>query len=117
MTPKTLTYYDYHLDIEPKLCEYMGIEREYFRNYHKLVGGEYKDCWHVLCDVWDGTFKGNDTYFKIYSDVEQADDLEEWEFFLSQHPEYEWATPLLLALNRLHLEYGNDDTITVWISW
>lgn len=116
MKPKQVEYYDYD-EVEKKLCEYMDIEQKYFRDYHLLVGGEYKDCWHVLLDVWEGSFKGNDSYFTIWSDASDADDLEYWDYFLERHPQYEWATPLLLALNKLHLEYGNDDRITIWISW
>lgn len=33
-------------DIEKEICKEMGIEHKYFRDYHKVIGGEYKDLWH-----------------------------------------------------------------------
>jgi len=37
-------------DVQKRICQIMGIEEKNFRSYHKLIGGEYKDLWHVW--IW-----------------------------------------------------------------
>lgn len=143
--PEVVKVYDYYNDIQPKLCEYMGIEEKYFRSYHKLVGGDYKDMWHVF--LWlNDEFKGNDSYFVMYGDGglpeecigetanvlkqraikyhdeynkitdQQERDDNLWKKSIAiQIDEYEWAKPLYDALERLHIDYG--ERLVVWISW
>ncbi len=38
----TLTYYDWD-GVEEFLSNAMGFDKKYFRNYHEVVGGDYKD--------------------------------------------------------------------------
>ena len=45
MVKHTVEYFDW-FDIQKEICKEMGIEEQYFRDYHKLIGGEYKDLWH-----------------------------------------------------------------------
>ena len=33
-------------DIQSEICKEMGIDEKYFRDYHMVIGGEYKDLWH-----------------------------------------------------------------------
>ncbi len=45
MEKHTVEFFDW-VDIRKEICREMGIEEQYFRDYHKLIGGEYKDLWH-----------------------------------------------------------------------
>ena len=45
MEKHTIEFFDW-FDIQKEICKEMGIEEQYFRDYHKVVGGEYKDLWH-----------------------------------------------------------------------
>lgn len=130
--PKQLTYYDYYSDIEPNLCEYMGIKQEHFRNYQPVNGHDGKDFWHVLLGILGGHFNGNDTYFTMYSQKEDDQDESTFDYLdeyytklkmqgnhYSHVDEWQdhrsWSRPLYDAVDKLHEEYG--DEITVWISW
>lgn len=128
--PKQITYYDYFADIQPKLCDYIGIKEEHFRNYHKVVGGEYKDFWHTLLNILRDNFKGNDSYFTMYhqgdTDSNTFDNLDEYYTKVKmQGDEYglafewqehrSWSRPLYDAIDKLHEEFGAE--IIVWISW
>jgi len=46
MELKTLEYVEWN-DLQKEICDEMGIKMEDFRNYHNVVGGTYKDLWHV----------------------------------------------------------------------
>jgi hypothetical protein len=50
LQPRIIEIYDWD-DVMVFLCEKMQIELKYFRDYHLLVGGGYKDFWHVYVDV------------------------------------------------------------------
>ena len=41
-------------EIRTKICEQMGIDVKDFRNYHRVIGGEYKDLWHEWLNYFDG---------------------------------------------------------------
>jgi hypothetical protein len=58
---KTLIYYDFS-DIEKFICQELGIEQKFFRDYHKVIGGSYKDFWHVWLslhydDIENGSYE------------------------------------------------------------
>lgn len=42
----SVTVYNW-FDIQNEICRTMGIERDKFRDYHKVIGGDYLDLWHV----------------------------------------------------------------------
>ena len=51
MLGRQITVYDW-FEIQEELCKIMGIPSDLFRDYHSIVGGEYKDFWHVcLADI------------------------------------------------------------------
>lgn len=52
MKANNLTYYNWD-DIKLEICKEMDISENYFRDYHKLIGGEYKDLWHAWLDLFD----------------------------------------------------------------
>ena len=52
MKKREISYYNWS-DIQTEVCKEMGIDEEYFRDYHKLVGGKYKDLWHEWLKYFD----------------------------------------------------------------
>ena len=64
---KTLTYYDFY-DVEKYICQELGIEQILFRDYHKVVGGPYKDFWHVWIDIHYGEIQ-NGAYETLWFDM------------------------------------------------
>lgn len=72
---KNVEYFEWD-DVKRMICEEMGIDEEYFRDYHKLIGGDYKDLWHA----WMEYFDDNVSNGSIIS-VDISEDLEsklEW---------------------------------------
>ena len=76
MQSKLIEYYNW-LDIRTAICEEMGIdEKKHFRDYHKLVGGEYKDLWHEWMNYFDGNVR-NDTF--VFCDLGERKECKiEW---------------------------------------
>lgn len=52
-------YFDWR-DIQSEICKEMNIDEKYFRDYHELIGGEYKDLWHEWMNYFDSELS-NDT--------------------------------------------------------
>lgn len=103
MLQKQILEYYYWDDIEEFLCEKMGISQDKFRNYHDVVGGDYKDFWHVwLKLVWDDVFNGkiSTVFFDMILDEETQEDIKN-EFG-------DWINPLFLALKELETEIGEE---------
>lgn len=43
----------YHWDdIQTEICKIMQIDEKHFRDYHEVVGGDYKDLWHVAMESY-----------------------------------------------------------------
>lgn len=75
MEKHTVEYFDW-FDIQKEVCKEMGIEEQYFRDYHKLVGGEYKDLWHFWLEYFDSV-PNNDTI--VFNDLgETMENKIEW---------------------------------------
>lgn len=107
LTLKTLIYYDWD-DIEKQLCEYMNIEPKYFRNYHQVVGGEYKDFWHVWIKlVYDDV--RNDSYISMH--IEMFKDREDMFDRFGN-----WIQTFLDAINKLFEEL-NTEEIVIHYCW
>lgn len=66
----TVEYFDW-FDIQKEICKEMGIEEEHFRDYHKVIGGDYKDLWHEWLEYFDSV-PNNDTI--VFNDL--GEDLE-----------------------------------------
>lgn len=110
MELQTLEYYDWD-DVETFLCEAMNFDPKFFRDYHDVVGGDYKDFWHVWLSIHYDSIN-NDTYNRSYLDEESlnliAEDIQE---------KYgEWALILIDALRKLREKVGKDE-ITIYYSW
>lgn len=101
-----LTYYEWD-DIEAFICEELGIQQAEFRDYHTIIGGEYKDLWHVWITLNYDDVR-NDSYCCVWINVLDFDGAEK---------EYgEWVRVLLPILNKLFDQLGSDH-IYVHYSW
>ena len=101
--------YDWHFDIVPELCRIMESSEDRFRDYHELVGGEYKDFWHVCIETIVPDNMCNDSIVRMYSANEkwyEADDEK-------------WKNKVLQAWNTLYLANINeqDNGMYVEFSW
>ena len=62
---KQITVYDW-FDIKNELCKIMDIPENAFRDYHKIVGGDYKDFWHVCLHSIVPESMGNGTIVTMF---------------------------------------------------
>lgn len=105
---QTLSYYDWN-DIQQFLSEKMNIDISNFRNYHKVVGGEYKDFWHVWMDIVYQDVN-NDSYKTYWFDMM----LDKKDSMIANRGE--WVSILFDALNELQKEV-NEEYIVIRYSW
>lgn len=104
----TVQYYEWK-EIERYLCSYIGIEKEYFRDYHKVVGGKYKDFWHVwLAYVNDNVYNNTLTLVWINNDSYMYKRIEE-KFG-------KWAFVLIDAMTDL-FDLFEDDYFFIYYEW
>ena len=108
----TLEYVDYN-DIEEFICKELGIERKYFRDYHKatilengihkVIGGKYKDLWHVWTSLnYDNVSNG--TYVTVWLSMMQ--DALDSERMLRDYGD--WIECLRKPLEKLQDQLGDD---------
>lgn len=124
--PKTITVFDYSTEVEPLICKHLGIEQEEFNgdfiawyNDKTIIN---KDYWKVFIRLHEDSIKGNDSYFRLRSDLGvQYQDGTYWHDMVAK--EFgDWATPLLAAIDNTATELqaslqDGETSITVWISW
>jgi hypothetical protein len=97
MKETIIAYYEW-FDIQTEICKEMGIDEKYFRDYHKLIGGEYKDLWHIWLEYFDEV--GNDTI--VSNDL--GDSLEsKLEYLLEEVGE--WVREFVEAVYRVWDKY------------
>lgn len=60
-----ITVYDW-FEIQDELCRNMEIPEDKFRDYHLVVGGDYKDFWHVCLNNIVPDNMTNDTIVTMY---------------------------------------------------
>lgn len=95
-------------DVEAFICEKLYISQNKFRDYHEVVGGDYKDWWHVWITLVFENVR-NDSYDTIYKDVLDFDSAQE---------EYgDWIMVLKPIIDQLFTEYGDDGKMTIYYSW
>ena len=46
MESKEIKFFEWK-DIQSEICKEMNIDEQYFRDYHKIIGGDYKDLWQI----------------------------------------------------------------------
>jgi hypothetical protein len=99
MRKHTVEYYKWS-DIQKEICKEMGIEEDYFRDYHKVVGGDYKDCWHIWLEYFQSDVT-NDTI--VHNDCGERMDVKlEW----IKEEEEGWAEPFVEAVYRVWDKFG-----------
>jgi len=110
LQPKTLAYYDWD-DVQQFICDELNITNEQFRDYHEVIGGSYKDWWHVwMSIVYDDV--SNDSYRTVWFDI-LIDVLNE----KSTLNEYgDWVLALQPILEKLEQQVG-DKKMIVYYSW
>lgn len=110
LTPEIVKVYNW-FDIEKELCTIMGIPEDMFRDYHKIVGGHYKDFWHVCLEHIVPESMQNGTTVTLWSVDEQWLDFEE---------EDQWKLVVIRAWNKLYEtidETGTDSGVQVSFCW
>lgn len=105
---KTVQVYNW-FDIEEEICRVMGIERDKFRNYHKVIGGDYRDLWHVTLNSVVPDNMANDTIVTMYV-------LEDYEYCIEKQGE--WTRPFFEAYNKVfYVLDPNFNGVLVRFSW
>ena len=99
MNKQTLEYFEWN-DIRLEICKEMGIEEQYFRDYQKLVGGDYKDLWHIWMEYFESNVT-NDTIIPNECD-ESLDSKIDW----ITEDGYKWAIPFVEAVYRVWDRFG-----------
>ncbi len=105
---QTLNYYDWN-DIQEFLSAKMNIDNKNFRDYHNIVGGAYKDFWHVWLDIVYNDVQ-NDSYKKYWFDMildKKSETIEQYG---------EWVSVLFDAFESLQKEV-DDEKITILYCW
>ena len=100
--------YDW-FELQAELCKLMGISEDNFRDYHGIVGGDYKDFWHVCLETIVPDNMSNGTIVCLYSTEE--------EWFIGDDA---WKNLVLVAWNKLYSSIepsGLDSGILVNFSW
>lgn len=87
---ETITVYNWH-DIRAEICRVMGIHENQFRDYHRVVGGDYKDLWHVAMDAVVPQQMANGTIVTMYS----FESSEEIDSLVEEHGD--WTRPFFVA--------------------
>ena len=104
---RTVQVFDW-FDIQTAICDEMQINESYFRDYHKLVGGEYKDLWHVAMQSIVPDDLVNGSIVRVYN-------LDDLEYSVESHGEYtrEFFTAYIAVFKRM----TTDDSALVEFSW
>ena len=84
----------------------MGIDEELFRDYHKIVGGEYKDLWHAWLkyfesDISNGDIRQNDVGESMESKLDWV-----------KSDGKDWLEPFVIAVYKVW-----DDNEIEWVQY
>lgn len=110
LTPQITKVYDWN-DIEKELCRIMEIPEDTFRDYHKVVGGAYKDFWHVSLSYVIPEGMTNGSTMTLWSVDEEWLDFDEND---------KWKLEVIRAWNKLYEtidETGTDSGVQVRFWW
>ena len=117
---KTITVYNW-FNIRKEICDVMGIEEKHFRDYHKVVGGEYKDLWKVSLEMIIPDQMSNGTIVKIYHEeddipfVFNPDEDWGWNKFIKEKGD--WVIPFIDAYNKVMSGLVKDDYGVVYVEF
>lgn len=109
MTPKIIQIYDW-FEIQDELCKIMNIPKNKFRDYHEIVGGEYKDFWLVCLKYIVPPDMANGVIVTMYHcHIEWIEELTGND---------EWKQKVILAWNKLYNSLvEHDEGIYVQFCW
>lgn len=96
--PEKMDVYNWN-DIVKELCHIMNIPEDKFRDYHEIVGGQYKDFWHVCLENIIPESMSNRTIVTMYA----------WEGDEFTGEE-EWKNVVLNAWNQFYDEADEEKT-------
>lgn len=99
MKEHKLEFFDW-FDIQKEICKEMGIEEQYFRDYHKLVGGEYKDLWHIWLEYFESEVMNGHIVYN------NCDEMMESKIDWITKEGDEWAVPFVEAVYKVWDEFG-----------
>lgn len=106
MISKEIKYFDW-IDIQKEICKEMNLDGKYFRDYHKVIGGEYKDLWHEWMEYFDGV--KNDTI--VRSDLgECVESKLEW----VKEDGKDWLEPFVNAVYKVWDDNGIEYVRYFW---
>lgn len=104
-----VTVYEW-FDIQDEICDVMGIPRDKFRDYHEIVGGDYRDLWHTAMNSVVPDNMSNGTIVTMW-------DIDDIEWAIERTKE-EWARPFFEAYNVVMKELDpNNKGVLVRFSW
>lgn len=107
MESKTITFFDWS-DIQKEICNEMGIEEKYFRDYHQLIGGDYKDLWHAWMEYFESEVNNGAV---VFNDVgESIESKIEW----IKGDGKDWLEPFVLAVYKV---WDDNNIEYVQYSW
>ena len=93
MRKHIIEYVDWQ-DLQEEICKEMGIDEKYFRDYHKIVGGDYKDLWHKWMHYFQEVRNDTIVRFDLGERIESKLD------WLKEEDE-EWLTPFVEAVYKV----------------
>ena len=107
MKSKKIKYFDW-FDIKKEICKEMKIDEENFRDYHKVIGGEYKDLWHEWLEYFESEITNGD--IRSNDMGENTESKIEW----IKSDGKDWLEPFLLAVYKV---WDNNNIEYVQYSW
>ena len=120
MKTREAVYVEYD-EIQKRVCEILDIKEEQFRKYHDVIGGPYKDLWHVWLWYVDDRVH-NDSMFPHLLETRQGYD----DYFINSFKErfntWTWqdAEPFFSAVKHVEEELATQtksDTVWIEYSW
>lgn len=107
MKNKTIKFFDWS-DIQTEICKEMGIDEENFRDYHKVIGGEYKDLWHAWLTYFESEITNGDIKHTVMGEI--TDCKIEW----VKSDGKDWLEPFVLAAYKV---WDDNNIEYVQYSW
>lgn len=104
ITKQTVEYIDFD-DVEKFICDELGIPVEKFRDYHEVIGGDYKDWWHVWMTLnYDAI--DNNSYVRLWVDIMN------WKGAVKEYGE--WVNVLRPIVDKM---FCDDESLLIYYSW
>ena len=98
MEKNTISYFEWS-DIQKAICKEMNIDEKYFRDYHKIIGGGYKDLWHEWLNYFDSNIN-NDSI--VYNDLGE---MIEYKIEWIKEDGKDWLEPFVVAVYNVWDKY------------